>query len=87
MLYAQSERYRRLSVPLAATARDLNREHQAIMEATLARDAGRARTLMTEHLESTTRVLLEQSWPTADALSGPIRRSIRPTAGAVATAA
>ena len=43
LLYAQSERYRRLSVPLAEIERDLNREHQAIMTAALDRDAPRAR--------------------------------------------
>ena len=72
MLYAQSERYRRLSVPLAHVARDLNREHQALMDAALARDAGRARALMAEHLELTTRALLQQSWP-ADAPPGAAR--------------
>lgn len=69
LLYAQSERYRRLSVPLAEITRDLNREHQEIMEATIARDAERAKALMTQHLELTTRVLLERSWP-ADTLPG-----------------
>lgn len=86
MLYAQSERYRRLSVPLAEVARDLNREHQEIMEAALARDAGRAKALMTRHLELTTRVLLEQSWPTG-ALAGVARRGSGPAAEDVATAA
>jgi len=61
-LYAQSERYRRLSIPLAEVDRDLNQEHQEIMEAVLNRDAARARSLMKQHLEVTTRVLLEQSW-------------------------
>lgn len=86
ILYAQSERYRRLSVPLAKIARDLNREHQDIMEAALARDAVLAKALMTEHLELTTRVLLEQSWP-ADAPPGPARRGTRTAAGPIATAA
>lgn len=63
ILYAQSERYRRLSVPLAAVARNLGREHQDLMEAALSRDAGHARTLMAQHIEQTTRVLLQQSWP------------------------
>ncbi len=86
LLYAQSERYRRLSVPLAKIARDLNREHQEIMEATLARDAGRARALMTQHIELTTRTLLEQSW-LADVPPGSDRRGTRSSTGAVATAA
>ncbi len=86
ILYAQSERYRRLSVPLAEITRDLNREHQDIMQAALARDAGRARALMTQHLELTTRVLLDQSWP-ADAPPGLARRRTRPAAGMAATTA
>ena len=61
-LYVQSERYRRLSVPLAAAKRDVAGEHRALMEATLARDAARAKALMAEHLERTTRVLLQQAW-------------------------
>ncbi len=60
-LYVQSERYRRLSVSSKGIARDLNREHQEIMEATLARDAKRARRLMTKHLDLTKRILLSQA--------------------------
>ncbi len=86
ILYAQSERYRRLSVPLAEIARDLNREHQDIMEAALARDAERAKTLLAQHLELTTRALLQQSWP-ADAPSGAARRRTRPVTRVVASAA
>jgi len=87
ILYAQSERYRRLSVPLAEIARDLNREHQDLMEAALARDAGRTRALMAQHIELTTRVLLEQSWP-AGAPPASSRRDARAdtAAGLVATA-
>ncbi len=86
ILYAQSERYRRLSVPLAEVARDLNREHQAIMEAALARDAGQARALMARHVELTTRVLLEQSWPVEEKRASG-RRASRPAKEAVASAA
>ncbi len=76
ILYAQSERYRRLSVPLAEVARDLNREHQDLMEAALARDAGRTRALMAQHIDLTTRVLLDQSWP-AGASPASSRRNAR----------
>jgi DNA-binding GntR family transcriptional regulator len=86
ILYAQSERYRRLSVPLAEITRDLNREHHDIMEAALARDAGRARALMTQHLELTTQVLLKQSWA-ADTQPGLARRGARPSTRNIATAA
>ena len=63
ILYVQSERYRRLSVPLAEAARDLDGEHRGIMEAALARDPEQARALMARHVEMTTQVLLRQSWP------------------------
>lgn len=88
ILYAQSERYRHLSVPLAEVARDLNREHQDLMEAALARDAGRTKTLMAQHIELTTRVLLEQTWA-AGASPDASRRDAQAgaTAGSIATAA
>jgi DNA-binding GntR family transcriptional regulator len=84
-LYAQSERYRRLSVPLAEVTRDLNREHRDLMDATLERDADRATKLMTLHLELTTRVLLAQTWPTLSPVR-PARRTARHSAGAMTNA-
>lgn len=72
LLYTQSERYRRLSIPVTQIARDLNQEHRDLMEATLGRDAERAKTLMAQHIELTTRVLLEQAWAT-DAPPKPVR--------------
>ena len=79
MLYSQSERYRRLSVPLAEVARDLGGEHRDMVDAALDRDAGRARALMAQHLELTTRMLLGQAWP-ANAPAG--RGSATTAAGA-----
>ncbi|MFC5863218.1 GntR family transcriptional regulator [Acidicapsa dinghuensis] len=58
LLYAQSERYRRLSVPFAAKGRNVDEEHQAIVTATLARDAENATRLLAAHLEATTHILL-----------------------------
>ncbi|WP_155984537.1 GntR family transcriptional regulator [Roseomonas gilardii] len=58
ILYAQTERYRRLSIPLSSAPRDLAREHREIAEAALARDADRAGALLAEHLEKTTWILL-----------------------------
>ena len=66
-LFAQSERYRRLSVPLAAGERDLNAEHSAIAEAVLARDAVAAVGLMAQHLDYTTRIVLQGAGLPADA--------------------
>lgn len=58
ILYAQSERYRRLSVPLAQVPRDLVREHREIMQVMLERDGDRAAALMAAHLQATTRILV-----------------------------
>jgi DNA-binding GntR family transcriptional regulator len=57
-LYMQSERYRRLSIPVARVDRDLVAEHRAIMDAAIARDAERATALLAEHLSTTARILL-----------------------------
>ena len=59
LLYARSERYRHLSVPLRTIERAVDEEHRNIMEATLARDASRAKAFMAEHLRLTSRILLE----------------------------
>lgn len=58
-LHAQSERYRRLSIPLARANRDLGQEHRAIMEACLARDADAALAALRAHLALTTTILLD----------------------------
>ena len=57
-LFAQSERYRRLSVPLAEAERDIDGEHRELAGAALAQDADRAADLMEKHLRATTAVLL-----------------------------
>jgi DNA-binding GntR family transcriptional regulator len=58
LLYAQSERYRRLSIPLAGQKRNVAQEHQDILEAALGRDTERALALLTAHLAVTTEILL-----------------------------
>ena len=58
LLYAQSERYRRLSVPLAGQERNVAQEHQDILEAALGRDTERALDLLAAHLAVTTEILL-----------------------------
>ncbi|KGB83306.1 MAG: transcriptional regulator [Confluentimicrobium sp.] len=62
-LYAQSERYRHWSVSLrrAPRARDVGREHEAIMKATLARDTAAARTALAAHFSRTTSDVLEMT--------------------------
>jgi len=51
LLYQQSERYRRLVVSRRAIPRDVHAEHQGIFDATLARDAGLACRLLSEHID------------------------------------
>ena len=58
-LYVQQERYRWLSMPLARYARDLNSEHQGIVEATLARDPDEAVARLSAHLQATADILLD----------------------------
>lgn len=58
ILFEQSERYRRLSVPLAQADRDVEAEHRALMEAALARDVGRALQALSDHFQRTTDIIL-----------------------------
>lgn len=58
MLYAQSERYRHLSVVLARENRNVDAEHEAILNACLARDADRACTLIEDHLQRTSDIVM-----------------------------
>jgi DNA-binding GntR family transcriptional regulator len=54
----QCERYRRASVVLRRTERDLEAEHRAIADAVLDRDADTACALVSEHYLTTTRILV-----------------------------
>lgn len=58
-LFAQAERYRRLSVPLQRTKRNTNDEHLRIMEAAIERNARLATALLATHFETTTQILLD----------------------------
>lgn len=57
MLYHQSERYRRIALSRRAVPRDVHAEHEAIRDATLARDADRACKLLGEHIDRTLSVI------------------------------
>jgi GntR family carbon starvation induced transcriptional regulator len=55
-MYAQTERYRRPSLlgrPRWSGAREVQREHQDLMDAAVARDATRASTLLAQHYRQT----------------------------------
>jgi GntR family transcriptional regulator, carbon starvation induced regulator len=58
MLYAQTERYRHLSVALAREDRDVDAEHKTILDACLARDSDLACKRIDDHLARTTSILL-----------------------------
>ena len=59
MLYLQSERYRRLSVPLDTGNRDVRGEHKGIYDAVIARDIPSAQKRAGMHLNKTTEILLQ----------------------------
>lgn len=59
MLYQQSERYRQLSVPLGTGGRDVQAEHQQLVDAVLRKDIPATHALITEHLGTTARLLLD----------------------------
>ena len=56
-----AELYRRWSVALARSDRDVAAEHRGILDAVLAHDAGKATTALAEHIQNTTNVLLDQA--------------------------
>ncbi|HLT75838.1 MAG TPA: GntR family transcriptional regulator [Ferrovibrio sp.] len=57
MLYEQSERYRRMSVPLQTETRDVPAEHKAIFDAVMERDADRAVAALEAHLRKTAMIV------------------------------
>ncbi len=58
LLYEQSERYRRLSVPLDTDNRDVQEEHRRIMDAVLRRDTPAALQELERHLLATSQIIL-----------------------------
>nr|WP_325252144.1 GntR family transcriptional regulator [Amylibacter sp.] len=70
LLFAQSERYRSVSVPLDTHKRDVLAEHKAIAQAAIARDTQAAVQAMRDHLQQTTRILVEANVMEDEAKSG-----------------
>lgn len=58
LLYEQSERYRRLSVPLDTDHRDVREEHRRLMDAVLRRDTPAALQELERHLLATAQIIL-----------------------------
>lgn len=52
-LFDRSDRYRRLSLTVETGARDVAAEHRAILDALLARDSAKAKSLLADHYEGT----------------------------------
>jgi GntR family transcriptional regulator, carbon starvation induced regulator len=59
MMFLQAERYRRMATPYVFEHRDVDAEHKAIMEATLARDSNLACELLARHFEITLAIVLK----------------------------
>lgn len=78
-LYDLSDRYRRMSVQNGLAGRDLDAEHQLIVDAALARDPGAAVAHTVDHFVETTRVILSgdpQTRNDADRVVAKLRRDI-----------
>jgi DNA-binding GntR family transcriptional regulator len=58
-LYEQSERYRQMAVAIRPSGRDIDAEHKAIVEATLAGDADTATAELAKHIERTATAVAE----------------------------
>lgn len=56
-LFRQSERFRRLSVPMERSTRDVDEEHRSIVAAALTRDVEMAVDLLRQHLLATFRIV------------------------------
>nr|ART38525.1 G30 [uncultured bacterium] len=76
-LYAQSERYRYLAVPLAQAERDVHHEHAELVKAALAGDADRAVALLRDHLMATARILIDREEASTEAAPTAQRTGLR----------
>jgi DNA-binding GntR family transcriptional regulator len=56
-LYLHSERYRWMSFPRDSRGRNLHAEHDAIAKATIARDVGKACSLLSQHIAKTAQIV------------------------------
>ena len=59
MLFMQSERYRRVSVPLDRAGRNISAEHKLIADAAIGRNTEKACSALRDHIEKTTRILIK----------------------------
>ena len=85
-LFIQACRYQHLSIIDDAPDRDVQAEHRAIMDATIARDADRAVRLANEHVMRTAHIVIEVSGKEGDS-PAPDPKPRRRPAGSRARAA
>lgn len=79
-LYNQAERYRRMLLINRPMSRDVHKEHKAIFEATIARDADRATAVLSGHIRYNDKLLMELG-PSAFAGNGEGEQPSSPRAG------
>lgn len=70
-LYDRADRYRRFSLSVEVGPRDVGAEHRSILEATLDRDAAKARGLLAAHYENTAAFVREHMRSQGDRSVGP----------------
>ncbi|MCA0241224.1 MAG: FCD domain-containing protein [Proteobacteria bacterium] len=76
LLYDQSERYRNLAERYTSRQnRDPGKEHRALMDAAMARDAEKAAKLLGEHFWATTEIILKAVFGESRPASGARKRS------------
>jgi DNA-binding GntR family transcriptional regulator len=86
-LFDHSERYRRLSLPLAKQPRRVDQEHTKLVEAALARKADVAAAVMTSHLNATTDTLLRKAIvPDGSGLIADAKKAVPPPVPGARTA-
>jgi GntR family transcriptional regulator, carbon starvation induced regulator len=73
-MYIQAERYRRMLLPFTKVPREPDAEHEAIVQAVLARDTDRACKLLADHLQKTADILLASDAPFKDVPKGAAMR-------------
>jgi GntR family transcriptional regulator, carbon starvation induced regulator len=64
-LYLHSERYRWMSLPRDRRQRNLHAEHEAIAKAAVARDSGKACSLLSQHIAKTAQIVAQSARPGA----------------------
>lgn len=70
-LYEQSERYRALSTTNVNRSASVKHEHQELIDAALARDAGRLVALLVSHIRNTADFIIARALATPDAAPPP----------------